>query len=191
MPTKKDLCEAAYAGDVNALRQLALQGADFNEVDEFGDSLLKEIVSTLCSHDESFRYEVVGVLLELGADPNIIGKAGLGPLTDAMLSMDTAMLKILLVAGADPNKPCGFTETESFYDWAESDYRYNIYGDYWILPEEPTEADEASEEAWLAFLDRIAINHEVQRPDHLKLLRSYGALTMSELETRKQTEEPG
>ena len=190
MPTKQDLCKAAYAGDVATLRQLALEGADFNEVDDFGDSLLKEVVANLSASDAPFRYEVVRTLLELGANSNILGAAGLGPLTDAMLSMDTDLLHILLEAGADPNKPCGFTESDSFYDWAESDYRYNIYGDYWILPEEPTEEDEASEEAWLAFLDRIAIKHEVLRPDHLKLLRTYGALTMGELETRNQTEKP-
>ena len=188
MPTSQDIRDAAYAGNNPALRQLASEGADFNVMDAFGDSLLKEIVSFLCSHNLPFRHEVVRVLLELGANPNMLGPAGLGPLTDAMLHKDTAMLELLLAAGADPNKPCGFSEGESFYDWAESDYRYSLYGDYWTLPEAPTPEEEANEDTWLTFLERIADAYELQRPDHLKVLRAHGALTMSELTARHPPE---
>jgi len=68
---------------------------------------------------------------------------------------------------------------ETLYDYAEFDYRYETYD--MKLPEEPAETDRVSEDAWLKFLDRLAIKYGKRRPDHLFLLRERGALTTDEV----------
>jgi hypothetical protein len=47
-------------------------------------------------------------------------------------------------------------------------------------PESPTDADKASEDSWLKFLDRLTIKYGKRRPDYLMLLRERGALTYAE-----------
>jgi hypothetical protein len=178
MRKRQDLRRAAYAGDIASLRQLVLRGGDVNEINDSGETLLSEVVGNLCADGEPFRYEVVAALLELGASPTLLDLEGCGPLTHSMFSMDTRMLQILLEGGADAGKVAGFDDSETFYDWAEFDYRYNVYDCH--LPEAPSEEDRKTEEAWLAFLDRIAIKYHVRRPDHLYLLRAYGARSMRE-----------
>ena len=92
------------------------------------------------------------------------------------------MIRILLDAGADPNAEKMDSESESFHDWAEFDYRYEI----WSVnpPEKAIDADRSSEDAWLAYLDRLAVKYGKRRPDHLQLLRRRGALSMAELRQR-------
>ena len=101
--------------------------------------------------------------------------------------MDSELLGILLSAGADPNQPKGLCESDSFYDWAEYDYCYNVWmrdnAEFELInpPEESTEADRASEDSWLNYLDRMAVKYGVRRPDHLFLLRRYGAKSAQEI----------
>lgn len=177
-PSRKEVCDAAYAGDLKLLRELAARGADLNEIESGEESLLKDVISDLNMDAKPYRYAVVRTLLDLGSDPNILGEENSGPLTPAMFSMDTKMLRVLLEAGADPNRAGGFFPSESFYDWAEFDYQYQVYDGY--APDIPTEADKKDADAWLQFLDRIAIKNNVRRPDHLFLLRRFGAKTMVE-----------
>jgi len=183
MPTSKDICDAAYAGDIDKLRQLAAEGADFNETNEYGETILAEIMSNLTIDNRELRYAVLLAMLELGADPNILNENGCGVLTAAMLAMDTKMFEILLDAGVDPNTHTGSADYESFFDWAVTDYAYNLYGG--PVPDKAEEKDRASEESWLEFLDRLALKYNRRRPDHLYLLRSYGALSKKELEQKK------
>lgn len=61
------------------------------------------------------------------------------------------------------------------------DYRFETYGEGMALPEQPTAADRATPDTWLAFLDRIAITYGKRRPDYLLLLRNYGARTYAEM----------
>lgn len=183
-PTREQVSDAAYAGDLQLLREYAVQGADLNEI-KSGDALLEDVVSALCNDDKAYRYEVVKLLMSLGADPNVLGEDRSGPLVPAMLGMDTDMIRILLEAGADPNKVAGFTEDETLYDWAEFDYRYEVYD--LCEPEQPSAEDRQNENTWLQYLDRMAVNHDKRRPDHLFLLRQSGARTAEEL--KKQTEQ--
>ena len=176
-PAREKIVEAAHSGNLALLRLLAQRGADFNEVCPYGDSLLEEIVSGLGGEGKPYKYDVVRLLLELGADPNVLGEERSSPLAPAMVAMDTEMLRILLEAGADPNKCGGVTEDESFFDWAELDYMFEMFD--CILPEKPTIDDKKDEDSWLQFLDRIAIKHGVRRPDHLFLLRQHGARSIS------------
>lgn len=181
MPTRKDLFIVAFRGDTDRLRQLTREGADFNEVDKHGEPFLQDFLQRIYRHRrKNIPYDVVSVLLELGSDPNFIPEHACSALFYAVLDMDTRMLEILLDAGADPNMREAGDYPESLYDWAQFDYRYEIY-DCPNYPQEPTDDDRKNADSWLAFLDRIAIENNVRRPDHLILLRSRGALTAREL----------
>lgn len=177
-PTRQDIRDAARHGNTDLLRTYAQQDGDFNEI-ELGDTLLEDIVADLCADQNPHRYDMVRLLLALGSDARMLGEENSSPLIPAMLCMDTEMLRILLDAGADPNRVSGFAEDELFYDWAEFDYRFEIYNAN--PPDTPTEEDEKDEDSWLRFLDRIAMKNSVRRPDHLFLLRQYGAMSAHEI----------
>ncbi len=184
IPTRNEVLDAAISGNKKLLKKLAGRGADLNEI-ENGEVLLEDIMSELYNGSKPYKYTVVRLMLELGADPNVLGEEKSSPMTPAMLEMDTRMLKILLDAGADPNLREGFCEYESFYDWAEFDYRFETYDrpfDSTMPPDKAEKEDMEDADAWLKFLDRVAVKHGLRRPDHLFLLRKYGAKTRRELE---------
>lgn len=177
---------AVIKGDFQQVNALVAAGANLNVFNGSGDTLLDYIVDSLAREPSPFSGDMLRLLLQLGADPNMLGDGDCSALTTAMLFMDSELLEILLIAGADPNQPCGFDDSESFYDWAEFDYRYNVWmgenlEEGSINPtDEPTDADRVSEESWLDYLDRVAVKYGVRRPDHLYLLRKYGANTAHE-----------
>lgn len=178
-PSRDEVYEAACDGNIPLLRELVSRGADLNEIQN-GDTFLEDVISSMEIDEKPYKYDVVKALLELGADPKILGEESASPMIPAMLAMDTEMLRLLLVAGADPIAAQGFDDKELLYDWAEFDYRYHTF-DSLRLPEEPTEEDKRDEDSWLKFLDRTAVKHGRRRPDHLFLLRQYGARTAQEM----------
>jgi len=120
------------------------------------------------------RHAALHVLLAAGADPTLLDddKEFLGPLFSAMLAQDAAAMQILLAAGADPGlEHRGVGET--LYEVTEFDYLLETW--MMTLPEEPTEADQISEEAWLAFLTRIAARHGKPAPACMSVLWRAGA----------------
>lgn len=179
----KYILDAAYNGKCQVIRDAVANGFDLNTPNSdksFCDYILSEAISELSYPFENkpYRYEIVKLLLELGANPNQLDIEKSGALTNAMIAMDTEMVRILLEAGANPNHYGGFSESETFYDYAEFDYRYRIY-EMNNYPEQlPTYVDEDS---WLLWLDKIAIKYNKRRPDHLFLLRQCGAKTTDEL----------
>ncbi|MGG3796033.1 hypothetical protein ABEU86_17365 [Pseudomonas paraversuta] len=181
------VCEAAIRDDFHQINALVAAGANLNALNSNGDTLLQEMVFWLAEDQSQLCGEMLRLLLQLGADPNILGDEGSSALTAAMLCMDSELLGILLSAGADPNQPKGLCESDSFYDWAELDYCYNVWmrdnEEFELMspPEEPTDADQVSEESYLDYLDRMAVKYGVRRPDHLFLLRSYGAKSAHEI----------
>jgi hypothetical protein len=174
------LREALLEANLEMAAELIHAGADINARNRHGSPLLHEIIGGL---DDAERLPVVRFMLEHGADPRLIDEESSDPLFSAVLAMDTEVLRLLLDHGADPNRP--LDAGEALYDYAEGDYRYEIYDLH--LPEEPTDADKVSEETWLHYLDRLAIKYGERRPDHLFLLRERGALTTTALR-RLQTE---
>lgn len=181
MFTHAEIVDVALSGDLLRLDELIRRGADINAQNEDGETVLSGVVSELANWDRNPEcYRIVSALLERGADPRIHDKEGCSPLIPAMLTMDTELLRLLLEAGATPNSEIGFSADESLYDWAEFDYRFEVHEIR--LPENPTEDDRHDEESWLRFLDRLAIKYEKRRPDHLFLLRNFGAKTFAELE---------
>ena len=179
---RQELIEALSGKDLSRVWKLLENGADINAQNELEETVLNEIVDKL--QDDPDRYKVVTFLLNHGADPKILDKERCGPLQNAMFVMDTEMLKLLLEHGADPNAESGSTDNETLYDWAEIDYRYQIYDFH--LPEDPTEADRVDEESWLSYLERLAAKYHKRPPLHLRLLRSYGARCADELRSDTQ-----
>ncbi len=173
------LSDLACAGDLDGLRALVAEGFDLSSLSPLGEASLETVLDDLYHAPEAPRYAVVQELLRLGADARQRDTDGLGPLFTAVLAMDTEMLRILLDAGADPNTEKMDSAVESLYDWAVFDYRYEIWN--LDLPEEPTDSDRASDDAWLTFLDEMAVRFGKRRPDHLRLLRDRGARSMEEL----------
>jgi excisionase family DNA binding protein len=92
------LHEAIKCGHLEATRRLINQGANPN-ADEDGDSPL-----ILAIHED--YPEIVELLLECGADPNIQGPFGRGggaPLHAAVRRDSARYVKMLLARGADPD----------------------------------------------------------------------------------------
>ncbi|MGK8435911.1 ankyrin repeat domain-containing protein [Ectopseudomonas hydrolytica] len=182
------LLDAAAAGDLERVRQLAQAGANLNALDD-GETLLDRAVSAFTLPDSvpAFAADMLRLLLQLGADPNRTGDEGMTALHTAMLARNVELMRILLEGGAEPNGMPGFGPDGTLYDWAEVDYRYSTWDEPFGLqgslmpPDAPTSADEASEDAWLLYLDRCAAKHGARRPDYLFLLREFGARTAEEL----------
>ena len=166
-----ELRKAICSGDLGALESLAQSNTDFNQADEFDDGPLDLAIREI--EDLSTRHAILKRLLELGADPQRLRPGGGGPLFSAVIEKDTEALRLLIDYGADPNLEHDMGEP--LYDWAAFDYRYDEYE--LNEPEDPTDEDRATEDQWLAFLDRLAIKYGKRRPDYLMLLRAHGALS--------------
>lgn len=196
--------DAAWQGNLEQLKSLTAQGVSFNHVMSDGGSLLNSIVINLTcdcirpelvpdddwdalSHQQwidlsnqskPFRYDVIKLLLELGADPNL-GSAEECVLVFPMLHMDTHMLEILLNAGADPNRLHHDDDPHvTLLDWAGRDYCFETIQQ----PCDPvTPQDQATFDQWLEYLDRMAIKYNYIRPHAIRILRQYGAKTYEEM----------
>jgi hypothetical protein len=181
--------DAVIRGDFEQVKARVEAGAALDIWDTSGESLLECITFAFVESPEcACRTTMLRLLLQLGADPNFLSEEGSTALTSAMLGMDSELLLVLLEAGADPNLPPGFFKGDSLYDWALFDYEHNV----WIEPfafrpesapsrEVATPEDQLTDESWLEYLDRCALAHDFWRPDHLVLLRKYGAKTAYEL----------
>jgi len=184
-PMTAALIATALRGDHDNLRELIAAGADINGRDKFGDPVLVAVLSEFSAQPAPHRYDTVRELLRLGADPRLLGDERAGPLCSPMWDMDTDMLRLLLDAGALPNHEAGHLPSESFYDLAVFDYGHEVWSmGNW--PEEPSAADRADPDAWLRFLDSMAVKHGRRRPDHLQLLRDRGGKTAEELHAAGQ-----
>lgn len=178
----KTLIDAVHDEDLKTIRDIVASGFDLSTFDNCGESILSAAIIELSffGEEKPYRYDVIKLLLELGANPNQLNEEKSGSLTDAMLMRDTEMIKILLHAGAKPNEFGGFAGSrESFYDYAEFDYRFRIWDLH--LPEKIPENISDDENVWLLWLDEMAVKYQRRRPDYLFLLREYGAKTWAEL----------
>jgi hypothetical protein len=179
------LIDAAERGNIAAIRAQVAGGFDVRATDTCGESVLAVAISGLevaVATPAPHRYEVVTALLQLGFDPNQLDSEGTGALTEAMLAMDTEMLRLLLDAGARPNDVAGFFPGDTLYEWAEIGYLFHVWDVNGISDlEDPDESDRATVDNWLKWIDRMAIKYNRRRPDHLLLLRERGAKTRREL----------
>ncbi len=176
---------SACEGDIEAMRAQVVGGFDLNGKDRFGDTILERVINDLEFFPTTRKYEVIREMLRLGADPQGLSEDGSGPLLIAVLNMDAEMVRILLDAGADPNAVGMRARNELLYDWADFVYRQEVWNVK--LPEEATMADRTDIDAGLRYLDRLAVKYGRRRPDHLRLLRERGALSISEWQQRSES----
>jgi ankyrin repeat protein len=113
------LLEAAYAGDVHALRRAIADGADLHVEDEENYTALHWLVNNTPQSDDDLRIACISALLDAGADVNRLG--GLHdfdrdqipgtPLMDAVFlcesnpgscAAERTIIDMLIRAGADP-----------------------------------------------------------------------------------------
>ncbi len=182
---ENQLLSAIKSQNVSAINALLAAGADPNHTDEYGDSALMEACDSW--HDPEKRLMMVRALLDAGADPQYTDKDGGGVLFSCVIAKDANLIEHLLTRGANPNKEHDMGEP--LYDWAEFDYRYDEYD--LNMPEDPTDEDRKSEEAWLGYLSRLASKYGKNPPDYLIALRRAGALTGREKQITKQAEQGG
>jgi ankyrin len=86
---------AARSGDLESARLLVAAGANVNDVDAWGVSVM-----VLAAH--SGFVDLVEFLLERGADPNASG-AGFAAIHEAIMRRDERLVRTLLARGANPN----------------------------------------------------------------------------------------
>lgn len=195
--TAQKLLNAATAGDFEQVRRLSQAGADLNVL-VGGDTLLDRVTFDLAMEEPvpAFAADMLRLLTQLGADPNAPGDEGMTALHSAMLKQNVELMRVLLEAGATPNRMPGFSPDETLYDWAYFEYRSSTWDEPFGLqgsltpPDAPTAADKGSQGAWLLYLDRCAVKHGVRRPDCLSLLREFGAQTAKELKANSAANSP-
>jgi hypothetical protein len=181
------IVNAAWKNDLETVKTMVTDGFNLATTNQYGESVLGETICYLCVYGdvEPHRFEVVKLLLALGANPNQHDSNGCGALQDAIFAMDTELIKILLDAGAKPNDFSNEYKDETLYSWGVLEYQFHIW-DVNKFPEEPNlKLLEYDEEKWLNWFDAMAIKDGRRRPDHLFLLREYGARTLEELKEQQ------
>ena len=112
------LHEAAWRGDVAAIRQLVKAGSDINAQDDMGATALywaarggHRLGPHQCGNEAPDRPDVIATLIALGANPNLqdrrpkgFGRAsGWTPLFVALHHDQFQSARVMLEHGADPN----------------------------------------------------------------------------------------
>jgi len=93
----KRVQEIIQRGDIYYLEQLLDSGFDINELDETGNHLLHLSASRKYRSGGTRFHEL---LIERGADINLVNKAGLSPLDIAILNGNTEVTELLIEKGA-------------------------------------------------------------------------------------------
>lgn len=84
--------------DANLIKEIIRRGANINRLDKNGQTAL---IKMLLSADRRHNIDMVGVLLELGADPNVPDQDGVPPLHHAIDNNNVDQVKLLLAHHAD------------------------------------------------------------------------------------------
>ncbi|MEE1056240.1 MAG: ankyrin repeat domain-containing protein [Acutalibacteraceae bacterium] len=107
MKEKNSLMNAVEKEDCQLVEKILKDGApaDANEYSLFKGNYVpentQEYTTPLLYTCENGNYEIAELLLEYGADPNIIGKRGVTPMIEAMDSSSYDIMNLLLENGAD------------------------------------------------------------------------------------------
>ena len=101
------LHEAAWRGDISAVKSCLEAGAKIEATDNYGKTPLHYVPEGLfCVFGENYTKqlrETLNLLLDNGANPNVEDKYKSTPLHCAAREGNEAMVKLLLEKGADPH----------------------------------------------------------------------------------------
>ena len=106
------LQDAAWRGDVAAIKQLVKEGADVNAADDMGATALywaarggHSLGPHRCKGEEPGRPEVIATLVELGADPNILSDQGMSVVSVAAAEgAPRELIALMMEKGFDPQR---------------------------------------------------------------------------------------
>ena len=101
--SKTPLVVAVENGHVELVEELLRNKADVNMTDNVGNCALHVAVNLYLEVNLKANREVVRLLLESGADPNLIPVGCKSPLSTAVVSNDTELAKLLIEKGAQLN----------------------------------------------------------------------------------------
>ena len=102
-PTFDDIINATFLGNSEQLIQYKQKNADFLEINHHGDSLLDSIVGELVINEKPYRYQIIKLLIELGANPNQVSNDGFHAILAPIFQEDHEMIKVFLEGGFNPN----------------------------------------------------------------------------------------
>jgi ankyrin repeat protein len=97
---RRTLHAAAYAGDLEAVRQYVAEGDDLESLDQGWDSKNRTVLGVAAHEGHA---EMVQFLLAHGANPNVLGGNAEPPLLDALWSGNIEVVRCLLDHGVDVN----------------------------------------------------------------------------------------
>ncbi|MET4695025.1 ankyrin repeat domain-containing protein [Endozoicomonas lisbonensis] len=179
------LMEAILGSNIPLIQKRLNSGCDINARNHCGETVLQSAVSAL--YDYKYKITILEYLLCHGADFTLMDEDRTGPLTEAVINMDAESLKLLLDHGADPNAEAGFTKRETLYDEAVDWYSYKHF-DCFCLSGFIDEDIYEDHNLWLESLHQLAKDTGNPAPEHLSILRGYGAKFSCEIEAieRKQ-----
>src|SRR5438876_12415561 len=99
-PDSPPLDDILEQKDVDELLRVLDAGANVNELTVWG-SLLKRVILAFEAHPR--LHELVVELIRRGADPRLLTDDLGGPLFSAVIIRDAEIVRLLLLAGAQPN----------------------------------------------------------------------------------------
>ena len=170
------VCSISVYGDTTAVKSAIREFSNLNISSRSGNSLLMEVIQAMGGENES-RYAIINLLLDVGADPNMLSSKKDNVLQIPTYQMDSNMIILLINRGCNPNYGHGPIGNDSLYDWALRDYLFVIG-----LDQYPEFLDSfKDEDEKLAQIVTIAQSLTRPGPNHLQTLRKNGALTQKEL----------
>jgi hypothetical protein len=180
-PIDAELVDGLRDNNARQVRLAISYGANPNGEDQ-GDSFFKEIFS---ERDAHVRIAMLRFLNSLGGKPAEVSDPST-LLCIASFSKNADEMAFLLDHRVNPNG-LGEEEPVTTYDYIEFDYRFDLWD--LRLPFDAHADDRLNEVAWIDYLQRCADATGKERPEQLRLLRRYGALTYQERKERRSARE--
>jgi len=180
--------EGALLGDFITVRNLVEQGFDINVVHPVS---CETVIAAYCTEiylKESenpflvsqYKYAMLEMLIELGADASLGEES---PIVQPVWYCDKPMIELLAKAGVDMNAIPGRTEQETLYDTAKYAYLRAVNLPNTSIKMLLDNLRYASEGEWLECILVMAVEAKTFiLPDHLVLMRRYGAKSFHEIQ---------
>jgi hypothetical protein len=179
--------DVALLGDFIAVRNLVEQGFDINLIHPIsGDTVITAYCSEIYLKESEnpfivsqYKYAMLEVLIDLGADVSLGDES---PIVQPIWYCDKPMIELLAKAGIDMNAVSGRTEHETLYDTAKYAYLRAVNLPNTGIKMLLDDLRYTSEDEWLECILTMAVEARTFiLPDHLVLMRRYGAKSFNEI----------